>query len=90
MRQLAFPEKPKPVAKQRELSSQQLMEINHIFFLYDKDGSGAIDVDELVEAMMSTGYDEEEIIALLQEHDANNDGKIDKDEFVEMMRSSYL
>ena len=25
------------------------------FGRYDKDGSGAIDVDELVEAMMSTG-----------------------------------
>jgi Ca2+-binding EF-hand superfamily protein len=52
--------------------------------------AGAIDREELVEAMSATGFDEDAIGRLCVEHDKNQDGLIQFEEFVEMMRESYL
>ena len=52
--------------------------------------AGAIDREELVEAMSATGFDEDEIGRLCVENDKNQDGLIQFEEFVEMMRESYL
>ena len=39
-------------------SAAQIAEIRSIFDLYDSDGSGSIDKEELIEAMSATGYPE--------------------------------
>lgn len=59
------------------------------FNMFDKDGSGKIDKDELVELLQGEDFTnmvpQEELKIYLKEVDANGDGEIDFEEFVEMM-----
>jgi len=64
------------------------------FKVFDQDGSGSIDRDELVLVLSSEEItdliqmkmNEQEIDAIIKEVDLNGDGKIDFDEFMAMMR----
>merc|ERR1712006_39040 len=65
----------------------QVEEIKEAFDLFDTDGSGSIDVNELKVAMKALGMDakSEEIRKLINDIDSDGDGTIDFDEFLAMM-----
>ena len=48
MLETVLPPTVEPVARPRDLSQEQLDEIEAVFYLYDTDGSGAIEKEELV------------------------------------------
>jgi len=81
---------PPPPPPKRELTGAQLEEINAIFSLYDKDGSGGLTAKELKQAMKGTFLDEEEIDAMFTKADKNDDDMLDKDEFRSLMVSTGL
>ena len=83
------PKENKVVEVVRKLSDDDLEEIKHIFILYDKNTDGSLSIPELKDALLATGYDEEEMEALFEANDKDKNGKISLDEFVEMMRDSY-
>eukprot|EP00954_Amorphochlora_amoebiformis_P000819 63215-Amorphochlora_amoeboformis.AAC.1 len=70
-----------------ELSSEQKQEIREAFDLFDTDGSGTIDKNELKVAMRALGFEpkKEEIAKMIQDIDKDNSGEIDFPEFLEMM-----
>merc|ERR1712107_480601 len=69
------------------LTQDQVEEIKEAFDLFDTDGSGSIDVNELKVAMKALGMDakSEEIRKLINDIDSDGDGTIDFDEFLAMM-----
>jgi len=69
------------------LSDEQVAEFKEAFSLFDKDGSGAIDIDELTEVMKSLGQNpsRKELEEMIAEVDEDGGGEIDFDEFLEMM-----
>merc|ERR1712072_1489137 len=68
-------------------TQDQVEEIKEAFDLFDTDGSGSIDVNELKVAMKALGMDakSEEIRKLINDIDSDGDGTIDFDEFLAMM-----
>uniref|UniRef100_H2Z3V7 EF-hand domain-containing protein n=1 Tax=Ciona savignyi TaxID=51511 RepID=H2Z3V7_CIOSA len=58
------------------------------FKVFDKDGSGYIEWEELKYVMQGTGepLTDEEVSAMMKEADKDGDGRIDYQEFVAMMR----
>merc|ERR1712139_715814 len=62
------------------------------FRVFDKDGSGKIDTDELIAVLASDevkdvmAVTDEMVPQILKDADANGDGEIDFDEFMEMMK----
>eukprot|EP01062_Namystynia_karyoxenos_P016915 TRINITY_DN1622_c0_g1_i1.p2 TRINITY_DN1622_c0_g1~~TRINITY_DN1622_c0_g1_i1.p2 ORF type:complete len:199 (+),score=89.92 TRINITY_DN1622_c0_g1_i1:73-597(+) len=63
-------------------------EIREAFKLFDADGSGAIDLEEMKLAMKGLGFDnipEDELRKMLQAIDKDGNETIEEDEFVEMM-----
>jgi hypothetical protein len=75
-------EKPKIV-----LTDSQIQEITEAFNLFDADGSGNIDADELKAAMEALGLkpSKKEIEKMIAEIDQDGSGTIDFDEFFRMM-----
>lgn len=71
--------------KSVEEANSSMMEA---FKLFDKDGSGKIDADELKEAMMRLGdkLSKEEAEDMIKTADLDKDGKIDYIEFIRMMQ----
>merc|ERR1711943_65841 len=69
------------------LTEDQVAEIKEAFDLFDTDGSGSIDVNELKVAMKALGMDakSDEIRKLINDIDSDGDGTIDFDEFLAMM-----
>merc|ERR1711991_1124475 len=69
------------------LTQDQVEEIKEAFDLFDTDGSGSIDVNELKVAMKALGMDakSDEIRKLINDIDSDGDGTIDFDEFLAMM-----
>ncbi len=53
--------------------------------MFDTDGSGAIEVDELKDMFTYTGIHEAVWAEMLKEVDENGDGVIEYDEFVNIM-----
>lgn len=66
---------------------QKEMEINFIIRVFDVDGNGLIDREELrkVMASLNESLSEEELDAMIKEADINGDGQISFDEFKIMM-----
>mmetsp|Transcript_16304 Transcript_16304/g.19541 ORF Transcript_16304/g.19541 Transcript_16304/m.19541 type:complete len:168 (+) Transcript_16304:42-545(+) len=73
--------------KVAELTAEQKQEIREAFDLFDTDGSGSIDKNELKVAMRALGFEpkKEEIAKMIQDIDKDNSGEIDFPEFLEMM-----
>lgn len=81
----ARPGIPKPKAK--EIDPVQEAELRQAFELFDKDGSGSIDKQELASVMLSLGVDmtESELATLYVQMDPSGDGVIDFGEFCDVM-----
>ena len=64
-------------------------EISQAFSLFDHDGDGKINADELMKTMTDLGEEvtEEEVAAMIQEADLDGDGLIDINEFSRLMNS---
>lgn len=69
------------------LTPEQVDEINEAFKLFDKDGSGMIDTDELKDAMKALGlaYDKRQVVRLMEQADKDGSGQIDQEEFMSLM-----
>eukprot|EP00949_MAST-11_sp_MAST-11-sp1_P001770 g1770.t1 len=70
-----------------KLSEEQILEFKEAFRLFDKDGGGSIDVDELKEAMEALGQspDDEELQSMVDEVDEDGSGEIEFEEFLVLM-----
>eukprot|EP00928_Gymnodinium_smaydae_P047370 TRINITY_DN3160_c0_g1_i1.p1 TRINITY_DN3160_c0_g1~~TRINITY_DN3160_c0_g1_i1.p1 ORF type:complete len:160 (+),score=64.03 TRINITY_DN3160_c0_g1_i1:119-598(+) len=78
--------------KQTELTEEQKCEIKEAFDLFDADGSGEIDEQELKIATRALGFDtkEAELQEMIAKVDADGNGAISYDEFLAMMASKIL
>ncbi|XP_069114939.1 calmodulin-like [Argopecten irradians] len=72
---------------EHQLSEEQIAEFKEAFNLFDKDGNGAITVEELGTVMRSLGQTptEAELQDMINEVDANENGTLDFSEFLTMM-----
>jgi calmodulin len=71
------------------LAPDQVEELRALFSIYDRDGSGMIDMDELLEALPSVGYNAEDFEKLFQTYDKDKNGHLDVDEFLELMTDVF-
>ncbi|MCH89395.1 calcium-dependent protein kinase 20-like, partial [Trifolium medium] len=58
------------------------------FSYFDKDGSGYITKDELQQACLQFGLQDDHLDDIIREADKDNDGRIDYSEFVAMMQDT--
>lgn len=87
----ACPKGPqRPPTPEATLSEDQLAEIREIFCLYDTNGDGVLERSELVNAMVATGYDEDEIEDLFDEYDKDGSNRVEYGEFCEMVKQSFV
>ena len=73
-----------PVTRQRAASKTDMVEeLQGIFNLFDRDGNGTIDIDELQVLMKKLGYQpkEEKLKEIIKEVDHNSDGELQFGEF---------
>uniref|UniRef100_A0A7S3T4P0 EF-hand domain-containing protein n=2 Tax=Choreotrichia TaxID=141411 RepID=A0A7S3T4P0_9SPIT len=73
--------------RKKELREDQLHEIEDSFELFDKDGTGVIDTDELWVALRALGSEpkKSEIKALVGEVDVDGTGQIDFDGYLKII-----
>ena len=73
--------------KIKRLTVEQKDEIDKAFLLFDKDGSGSIDVNELKDAMKALGIfiKKDELRVLMNKVDKDGSGAIDDEEFLALM-----
>jgi calmodulin len=71
------------------LAPDQIEELRALFCIYDTDGSGMIDMEELLEALPSVGYSESEFRSLFQTYDADKNGLLDVEEFLSLMADVF-
>merc|ERR1711874_782632 len=69
------------------LSADEVQEVKDAFDLFDTDSSGAVSVQELIEAMQSLGLDQknEAVFNMIKEIDTDGSGELEFSEFLEMM-----
>ena len=69
------------------LSADEVQEVKDAFDLFDSDSSGAVSVNELVEAMQSLGLEQknEAVFNMIKEIDTDGSGELEFQEFLEMM-----
>ena len=72
------------------VNQQKLLEYKDVFHLFDIDGNGKIDVQEMKEVMHAIGKDvtNEEVLHMMEFVDDDGSGEIDFDEFVKLMEQS--
>ena len=72
------------------ISQQKLLEYKDVFALFDVDGDGRIDVQEIKEVMHAIGKDatSEEVLHMMEFVDDDGSGELDFDEFVNLMERS--
>ena len=77
----------KTIKKTKKLTHEQREEINNAFLLFDKDGSGTIDVNELKEALKALGVflKKDEVKEIMIKIDKDGSGTIDLKEFTSLM-----
>ncbi|GAN06811.1 calmodulin [Mucor ambiguus] len=70
-----------------QLNDQQISEYRESFALFDKNGDGAIDAEELGQVMRSLNQDptNEELKDMINDVDSDNNGRIDFNEFLTIM-----
>ena len=71
------------------LAPDQVEELRALFCIYDTDGSGMIDMDELLEALPSVGYSTEEFRVLFHTYDMDKNGLLDVEEFLSLMADVF-
>ena len=68
------------------------MSLEEAFNIFDKDGSGALSVDELQQVLTRPGggapLSREEVAEIISEFDTNNDGELQYEEFVALWNNS--
>jgi centrin-1 len=69
------------------LSADEVQEVKDAFDLFDGDNSGAVSVNELIEAMQSLGLEQknEAVFNMIKEIDTDGSGELEFQEFLEMM-----
>lgn len=67
---------------EKELSHERL---KAAFKEFDKDGSGGISVEELVDSLGGSKGQDHVFVEMIKQADTNQDGQIDLDEFIEFM-----
>merc|ERR1712066_652522 len=69
------------------LSADEVQEVKDAFDLFDTDSSGAVSVQELVEAMESLGLQQknEAVFNMIKEIDTDGSGELEFTEWLEMM-----
>jgi len=69
------------------LSADEVQEVKDAFDLFDSDNSGAVSVQELVEAMQSLGLDQKNdaVFNMIKEIDTDGSGELEFAEWLEMM-----
>lgn len=77
----------KPTKGQKKLTDQQKQEIKEAFDLFDTDGSGSIDENELRVAMKALGFEakDEEVHKMIVDVDEDGNGGVEFDEFLKMV-----
>ena len=77
------------IINQREKDVDEQEEVLKAFKVFDKDGNGLININELKDIMLSIGnnWDENEINEMFADADYDNDGYINYEEFVRTMMS---
>jgi calmodulin len=71
------------------LAADQVEELRALFCIYDRDGSGMIDMEELLEALPSIGYSAEDFQTLFSTYDVDKNGLLDVDEFLNLMADVF-
>ena len=71
------------------MAPEQVEELKALFCIYDRDGSGMIDQEELLEALPSVGYNAEELKDLFVLYDRDRNGFLDIDEFLLLMTDVF-
>ena len=77
------------IVKRREKDVDKEEEVLNAFKLFDKEGNGLININELKHIMLTVGNNitEEELNDLLKEADTDNDGYINYEEFIRSLLS---
>ncbi|GFR95338.1 calmodulin [Elysia marginata] len=70
-----------------ELTEEQRLEISSAFAMFDQNGDGQVDREELIEVMRAMGQNPTvaEATAMIAEVDVNQNGKVEYREFEQMM-----
>jgi Ca2+-binding EF-hand superfamily protein len=71
------------------LAPEQVEELKALFSIYDRDESGMIDQEELIEALPSVGYNADELKDLFVHYDVDKNGFLDVDEFLNLMSDVF-
>jgi len=80
-------EKKPTLRGKQELDAAQRKEIDEAFSLFDSEGTGIIDAQDLWVALAALGFEpkEDEFKKIMQDIDKNGTGKVTKDNFVHIM-----
>jgi len=70
------------------LGEDAIQQIKKIFKLYDKDNSGFLEKQELLNALKTSGLEKEEITQMFTDFDKSGDNKIDVNEFLKLMEDT--
>merc|ERR1711998_616302 len=75
------------VSNMAKMSDKEIAEMREAFDLFDSDGGGTIDINELGTAMTALGFQPKkaEIKKMVDDLDKDGDGTIDFDEFIQLM-----
>merc|ERR1712097_177020 len=76
----------------KKLTDEQVQQIGQAFQLFDTDGSGTIETQELKIAMRALGFEpkQEEIDKMVRDVDDDGSGSVDYPEFLDMMAHKIL
>ena len=77
------------LANNRRLYGQTLKDVRSVFAAFDKDGSGALDITEVEQALhrLGCGLTQEQVAQLMLVLDADGNGTLDVDEFVQALQA---
>jgi centrin-1 len=83
---------PAASAGTKKLTEEQVGQITQAFELFDTDGSGTIETQELKIAMRALGFEpkQEEIDKMVRDVDDDGSGSVDFPEFLDMMAHKIL
>jgi len=84
--------KPAVSGGAKKLTEEQIGQITQAFELFDTDGSGTIETQELKIAMRALGFEpkQEEIDKMVRDVDDDGSGSVDFPEFLDMMAHKIL